>query len=95
MLTIELAVSFHVSAGTHVVVESSEAVRERFGPMVLQKCKEWQLRWARSRLRWESSNNRFERSRGQVFVEPRRESMVEIKCLRSTLTKPRVAQPHR
>ncbi len=42
-----------------------------------------------------TSNNRFERSRGHVFVEPRREPMIEIKCLRLTLVKPRVAQPHR
>jgi hypothetical protein len=68
MLTIELAVSFHVSAGTRVVVESSERCANGFGQMVLQKCKEWQLRWARSRLRWESSNNRFERSRGASSV---------------------------
>jgi hypothetical protein len=41
------------------------------------------------------SNNRFERSRGRVFVGPRRESMIGIKCLHLTLVKPRVVQPHR
>ena len=41
------------------------------------------------------SNNRFERSRGRVFGEPRRGSMIGIKCLRLALAKPRVAQPHR
>ena len=51
-------------------------------------------------LRWRylvvtASNNRFERSRGGVFGEPRRGSMIGIKCLRSRLAKPRVAQPHR
>jgi hypothetical protein len=30
-----------------------------------------------------------------VFGEPRRESMIGIKCLRLTLVKPYVAQPHR
>jgi hypothetical protein len=40
-------------------------------------------------------NNRLERSRGRVFDEPRRESMIGIKCLRLSLVKPRVAQPHR
>ena len=40
-------------------------------------------------------NNRFERSRGCIFVGPRRESMIRIKCLRLSLTKLRVAQPHR
>jgi hypothetical protein len=42
-----------------------------------------------------ASNNRFERSRGSVFGEPRSGSMIGIKCLRLTLAKPRVAQPHR
>jgi hypothetical protein len=32
---------------------------------------------------------------GRSFGEPRRESMIGIKCLRLTLVKPRVAQPHR
>jgi hypothetical protein len=39
-----------------------------------------------------ASNNRLERSRGRVFDEPWRESMIGIKCLRLTLAKPRVAQ---
>jgi hypothetical protein len=39
-------------------------------------------------------NNRFERSRGCTFGEPRRE-WIEINCLRLTLAKLRVAQPHR
>jgi hypothetical protein len=42
-----------------------------------------------------SSNNRFERSRGIISVEPRRESMIGIKQLRLVWTQPRVAQPHR
>jgi hypothetical protein len=42
-----------------------------------------------------ASNNRFERSRGHVFVGPGRESMIGIKCLRFASTQPRVAQPHR
>jgi len=46
-------------------------------------------------VRGPSANNRFERSRGRIFVEPRRESMIGIKCLRLTPVKPRVAQPHR
>src|ERR1700734_4365280 len=37
-----------------------------------------------------TANNRFERSRGRVFVEPRRGLMIGIKCLRLTLVKPRV-----
>jgi hypothetical protein len=41
------------------------------------------------------SNNRFERSRGRIFVGPRRESMIGINRLRSSATHPRVAQPHR
>jgi hypothetical protein len=40
-------------------------------------------------------NNRLERSRGSGFGEAGRKSMIGIKCLRSTLVKPRVAQPHR
>src|SRR5271154_736602 len=35
-----------------------------------------------------TSNNRLERSRGPIFGGPRRESMIEIKCLRLTLAKP-------
>jgi len=42
-----------------------------------------------------ASNNRFERSRGDAFVWPRRGSMIGIKCLRLTPVNPRVAQPHR
>jgi hypothetical protein len=42
-----------------------------------------------------SSNNRFERSRGVVFAEPRRGSMIEIKRLRLMAAHSRVAQPHR
>jgi hypothetical protein len=38
-----------------------------------------------------TSNNRFERSRGDVFVGPRRGSMIGIKSLRLTLVEPRVA----
>jgi len=41
------------------------------------------------------SNNRFERSRGSVFGEPRRESMIGINQLRSVSAQARVAQPHR
>ena len=41
-----------------------------------------------------SMNNRFERSRARLRWA-RRGSMIEIKCLRLTLVKPRVAQPHR
>jgi hypothetical protein len=41
------------------------------------------------------SNNRFERSRGRIFVGPRRESMIGINQLRWPPTQPRVAQPHR
>ncbi len=33
--------------------------------------------------------------RSDVVGGTRRESMIEIKCFRSTLAKPRVAQPHR
>jgi hypothetical protein len=39
--------------------------------------------------------NKVERSRGRVFGEPRRGSMIGIKQFRLTLAKPRVAQPHR
>jgi hypothetical protein len=46
------------------------------------------------KVRYES-NNRFERSRCRVFVGPRRESMIGIKCLRLTLPTPRVTQLHR
>jgi hypothetical protein len=42
-----------------------------------------------------SANNRFERSRGIISVEPRRESMLEINQLRLLLAQTRVAQPHR
>jgi hypothetical protein len=42
-----------------------------------------------------SSNNRFERSRGRAFVEPKRGSMIGINQLRLMSTQPRVAQPHR
>ena len=42
-----------------------------------------------------ASNNGLERSRGRVFGERRRESMIEIKCLRLTRAKPRVAHAHR
>jgi hypothetical protein len=38
-------------------------------------------------------NNRFERSRGRVFVEPRRGLMIRINCLRSATPHSRVAQP--
>jgi hypothetical protein len=41
------------------------------------------------------SNNRFERSRGRVFGEPRRESMLGINQFRLSATQSRVAQPHR
>jgi len=41
-----------------------------------------------------TSNNWFERSPGIIFVEPRRESMIGIKQLRSSTTHPRVAQAH-
>jgi hypothetical protein len=60
------------------------------------------------RLRWDfemhryklvaltaTPNNRFERSRGRVFVEPLREWMIRINYLRFAPTQPRVAQPHR
>jgi len=40
-------------------------------------------------------NNRFERSRGGGFDEPRRGSMIWINQLRLTSTQPHVAQPHR
>ena len=59
----------------------------------------WRTLMARVALviggRGPSANNRFERSRGRVFDEPRRGSMIGIKCLRLTLAKPRVAQPGR
>jgi hypothetical protein len=42
-----------------------------------------------------SSNNRFERRRGSVFGEPRRESMIVINQLRFVMAHRRVAQPHR
>ena len=42
-----------------------------------------------------ASNNRFERSRGITFGEPRRRSMIWINQLRSMSAQPRVAQPHR
>jgi hypothetical protein len=41
------------------------------------------------------ANNRFERSRGGVFGEPGRGSMIYINQLRLTSAQPRVAQPHR
>jgi hypothetical protein len=41
------------------------------------------------------SNYRFERSRGRVFGESRRESMIGINQLRFASAQPRVAQPHR
>jgi hypothetical protein len=40
-------------------------------------------------------NNRFERSRGRIFGEPRKKSMIEIKQHRSLSAQQRVAQPHR
>jgi hypothetical protein len=40
-------------------------------------------------------NNRFERSRVAPSVSQGGESMFGIKCLRVTLAKSRVAQPHR
>ena len=40
-------------------------------------------------------NNRFERSRGRVFGEPRSGSMIWINQLRWSSAQPRVAQPHR
>jgi hypothetical protein len=40
-------------------------------------------------------NNRFERARGRIFVEPRRESMIGINQFRLSTAQPRVAQPHR
>jgi hypothetical protein len=42
-----------------------------------------------------ASNQRFERSRGSIFGEPRRESMIWINQLRSSAAHSRVAQPHR
>jgi len=42
-----------------------------------------------------ASNNRFERSRGRVFGEPRRESMIWINQFRFAPAQPRVAQPYR
>jgi len=48
-----------------------------------------------TRQRSNGPNHRLERSRGRVFGEPRRESMIGINCLRLMLVKPRVAQPHR
>jgi len=42
-----------------------------------------------------SSNNRFERSRDCVFVEPKRGSMIGINQLRFASAQPRVAQPQR
>jgi len=41
-----------------------------------------------------ASNQRFERSRGRLFGEPRRESMIEINPFRLSPAQPRVAQPH-
>jgi len=41
------------------------------------------------------SNNRFERTRGIVFGEPRKGSMIGIKQFRLRSAQPRVAQPHR
>ena len=41
------------------------------------------------------SNNRFERSRGRVFGEPRSRSMIGINQLRLASAQSRVAQPHR
>ncbi len=41
------------------------------------------------------SNNRFERSRGRAFGEPRRKSMIWINQLRWTSAHSRVAQPKR
>jgi hypothetical protein len=54
-------------------------------------------RWSHGSLwmRRVTPNNRFERSRGRVFVGPRRGSMIEINQLRWSATQPRVAQPHR
>ena len=46
-------------------------------------------------LRAASSHNPFGRSRGRVFVEPRRESMIGTKGVRLTPVQPRVARPHR
>jgi hypothetical protein len=40
------------------------------------------------------SNNRFERSRGIICVEPRRESMIGIRYVCLTSAPSRVAQPH-
>jgi hypothetical protein len=40
-------------------------------------------------------NNRFEPSRGRIFDEPRRKSMVGINRLPWSATHSRVAQPHR
>jgi len=42
-----------------------------------------------------TSNNRLERSRVASSVSHGGKSMIGIKCLRLTLAKPRVAQPHR
>ena len=58
-------------AGAQVAFNLGEVVRLGAGLAVLRKVGENQLRWARSQLRWVASNNRFERSRGGVFVEPR------------------------
>jgi hypothetical protein len=43
----------------------------------------------------EAPNNRFEQSRGRVFVGRRRKSMIGINQLRLMSSQPRVAQPHR
>ena len=51
--------------------------------------------WAPVVLTPQASNQRFERSRGRVFDEPRRGSMIGIKQLRLVPAHPRVAQPYR
>jgi hypothetical protein len=90
MGTIELNVFMGVSSRAYVALESSEAVGVPCRRRGITEAVEVRSFGGQSRLqlRWVSSNNCLERSRGRVFGEPRRGSMIEINQLRFSSAQP-------
>jgi dihydrofolate reductase len=92
-----LASSFCRSRGGSRKAESYRAPCLPIGYCVLglQRIAKGCLTRRRQSLNCATPNNRFERSRGRLFDEPRRESMIGINQLRLSATQSRVAQTHR
>jgi hypothetical protein len=80
-----------------IAVQVHGTIGHRFDYSVRVGCPQnrLRLRFAQRSMSALPSNNRFERSRGRIFVGPRRESMMGINQLRLMSAPPRVAQPHR